>query len=403
MPKFKYSALRDTGERVAGLIEGNDRAVVIGRLADQGLHPIDVAIADQEVSAGGMFSLGGGVVGKREITIFTRELAWLLQAGITLNRALEILSHESFSKTFSAIISTLQTEIRKGRNFRDALVEAGIFPPFYLSMVEVGEASGSLASVLDRIATTRDREQRIRSRVTSALMYPSLLVVLSIGAVTFIMVSVVPNIKEMITGSGAPIPQSAQFVIGVSDWLLANGMMAAIALPAAALIIAVLLETSIFRSLVSGMVARIPLVGSVLMKAEVVQFCRILGTLIASGMSLPDSLRLIRPSTANPRIAKAVGEMETALRRGEDFIEPLERSRVFPGLLARMLKVGNETGNLTASLVQVTEILEEELERAVDRSLTLLGPLIILILSAFVAFIIVSLMSAIISINDLAL
>ncbi len=402
MPKFRYSALRDTGERLSGEIEGADRAAVLGRLSDQGLHPIDVSPAEADVSASSAFSLGGGA-SAREVTIFTRELSWLLQAGMTLNRALEILAQETFSKSFSAVVANLQANIRKGRSFRDALAEAGIFPPFYLSMVEVGEASGTLASVLGRIATTREREQKIRGRVTSALTYPALLVVLSVGALVFIMVSVVPSIKDMITGTGAPIPDSAALVIGASDWLIANGMTLAIALPVAALLAALLWETQLFRAIIGAVVSRLPLVGSLLLKADVVKFCRILGTLVAAGMNLPDSLKLIRPTTANRKIASAVADMEVALRRGEDFIGPLERARVFPGLLARMLKVGNETGNLTASLLQVTEILEEELERAVDRSLTLLGPLIILILSAFVAFIIVSLMSAIISINDLAL
>ena len=197
MPKFRYSAVRDTGERVAGTIEGPDRSTVIGRLGDQGLHPIDVAAAEQEITAGRILSFGGGVVSGAEITIFTRELAWLLHAGMTLNHALDILSKETFSPAFSNIIGTMRTEIRKGRSFKDALSEAGIFSQYFVSMVEVGEASGTLGAVLDRIATSRDREQKIRGRLTSALLYPAVLVVLAIGAVIFIMVSVVPSMPPV--------------------------------------------------------------------------------------------------------------------------------------------------------------------------------------------------------------
>ena len=402
MPKFRFTAVRDSGERISGSIEGSDRSTVLGKLGDQGLHPIDVVVADGETTAGRIFSLGGKVVSSKEITVFAREIAWLLQAGITLNQALDVLAKDAFSPAFSGLIGTIRTEIRKGRSFKDALADSGVFSDYFLSMIEVGEATGTLAAAIERITVTREREQRIRSRMTSALIYPALLVLLSLGAIVFILISVVPNIKEMIIGSGAPIPENAQLVISVSDWLLESGDTLLVGLPIAALLLTLLVSRPSVRASLSSAAMHIPVIGPLLRKFAVVHFCRILGTLISAGMSLPDSLKLVRPSTSNKRIARLIGEMEVALRQGKDFITPLERSNVFPGLLARMLKVGNETGNLAASLGQITSILEEELERALDRSLTLLGPIIILILSVFVAFVIVSLMGAIISINDLA-
>lgn len=402
MSKFRFTAARDSGERISGIIEGSDRSTVIGKLGDQGLHPIDVEIANDDIAADRIFSFGGNVVSSKEITIFTRELAWLLQAGITLNQALDVLAKDAFSSEFSGMIATIRTDIRKGRSFKDALSGAGVFSGYFLSMIEVGEATGTLAAALERITVTREREQRIRGRMTSALIYPSLLVTLSLGAIVFILISVVPSIKEMITGSGAPIPENAQLVIGVSDWLLESGDTLLVVLPITALLIALLVSRPHVRASLSSAAIHVPVIGPLLRKFAAVHFCRVLGTLISAGMTLPDSLKLVKPTTSNRRIARLIGEMEAALRQGNDFIVPLERSKVFPSLLARMLKIGNETGNLAASLGQVTIILEEELERALDWSLTLLGPIIILILSVFVAFIIMSLMGAIISINDLA-
>ena len=403
MPKFQYSAIRDDGERITGTMEGADRAIVIGRLGEQGLHPIDVKAAGRAVSAGRILSFGGGVASSREVSVFTRELAWLLRAGMSLNNALDILAKEAFSAAFSALIAGLRTEIRKGRSFHEALAGTGVFSQYYISMIEVGEASGTLAAVLERVAASRDRERKIRGRLVSALTYPSLLVVLAFGAVTFIMISVVPSIKDMIVGSGAPIPQSARFVINISDWLIANGATAVLAVPIAALLIVLLLGARRIGRMMTAIAMYVPLVGSLLKRSAVVQFCRVLGTLLAAGVSLPDSLKLMRPSAGNRQIAAVLGQMEISLRQGEDFLAPLERSRIFPKLLVRMLRVGNETGNLTPSIVQVTEILEEELDTAIDRTLTLLEPAIILLLSSVVAFIITSLMSAIISINDLAI
>ena len=403
MQKFQYSAIRGDGERVKGEIEGASRSIVIGRLGEQGLHPIDVTIVEPTVVAGRIFSFGGGAVSFKEISLFTRELVWLLKSGINLNTALDILSKEASSAAFSSVIGKLRTEIRKGKSFREALGQTGIFSQYYLSMIEVGEVSGSLADVLERIAASRDREQKVKSRLMSALTYPILLVILAFAAVTFIMVSVVPSIKDMILGSGAPIPESAALVIGVSDWVIANGLMTLIVAPLILILFILLAGTARFRSIAMALALRLPLIGSLLRKTAVVQFSSVLGTLLAAGISLPESVKLMRPSVANRQIAKVLAEMETALRRGDDFLAPLDNSNIFPKLLARMLRVGNETGNLTPSVLKTTDILQEELEGTIDRTLTLLEPAIILALSSVVAFIITSLMGAIISINDLAL
>lgn len=401
MASFRYSAVKDSGERVAGTIEGADRSLAISRLSEQGLHPIDISEEGADTGSSALF--GRTRIPRQELTGFTRQLAWLLQAGTTLNRSLEILTKESFSKPLSAVLSAVQSDIRKGRSFHDSLAATGAFPPFYLSMVEVGEATGTLAQSLDRLAGAREREQKVRSKVVSALTYPVMLVVLSIGVVAFLMVAVVPGIKDMITNSGAPVPESAQMVIGVSDWLIANGLVFAIFIAVLAAAMALLwTRTSLPRTLRS-MALRIPLIGKVLMKSDTAQFCRVLGALSAAGMSLPSSLKLITTTVTDRRILKATQEMEVALRRGEDFIAPLERSGVLPPLLARMVKVGAETGNLTPSLLRVTDILDDQLDGMTERSLALLGPIIILTLSVFVGFIITSLMGAVISINDLAL
>jgi type II secretory pathway component PulF len=297
----------------------------------------------------------------------------------------------------------MRTAIRKGRSFHEALAESGVFSHYYISMIEVGEASGTLPAVLERISNSRDREQKLRSKFASALTYPSLLIVLAIGAVSFIMVAVVPNIKDMILGAGVPVPESAQFVIAISDWLIANGQKLLIGIPVTALLIVLLFGTQGLRRTARRFAMFLPFIGGLIRKNAVVQFCRVFGTLLAAGVSLQDSLKLIRPSIEDREIERVVAGMEQSLRQGEDFLAPLEASRFFPRLLARMLRVGNETGNLTPSVLQVTAILEEEFERSVDRTLTLLEPAIILALSVVVAFIIMSLMGAIISINDLAL
>ncbi|MCA3574154.1 MAG: type II secretion system F family protein, partial [Aestuariivirga sp.] len=223
----------------------------------------------------------------------------------------------------------------------------------------MGEATGTLAAVLDRVALARERAEKTRGKIVSALTYPALLVVLSVGVVGFIMVSVVPGIKDMIMGSGAPVPDTARFVIGISDWLIAHGRALAIGLCLAALALTLLWQRTRLPQLLRDAALRLPILGTILMKAEVAQFCRLLGALTAAGMTLPASLRLIAATSLNRRVTQTAAAMETALRRGEDFIAPLERSGIFPPLLARMLKVGSETGNLTPGISRASEILED--------------------------------------------
>jgi type II secretory pathway component PulF len=217
------------------------------------------------------------------------------------------------------------------------------------------------------------------------------------------MVAVVPSIKDMIEGSGAPIPDQARFVIETSDWLIANGQNVLIGVPLTALVLVALFGGSAMQSLLKSFGMMIPVIGSLMKKGAVVRFCRILGTLLAAGVSVSDSLKLMQPTAETPQIRRTLTDMESALRQGGNFLAPLENSRIFPPLLARMLAVGSETGNLTASVLQVTDILEDELDRQAERALTLIEPAIILALSGVVAFIITSLMSAIISVNDLAM
>jgi general secretion pathway protein F len=402
MPSFQYSAIRNDGERITGIMDGADRSVVLLRLSGQGIHPIDVVEADS-AGLGRSMGLGRKQPSFADISLFTRELSWLLNAGLSLSHGLEILAKESFSADFSAMISKVRAGIRKGRSLHEALHETGAFPPHYVSMVEVGEASGTLAAVLNRVAVSRDREQKIRHRVVSALVYPSLLVALAFTAITFIMVFVVPKLKDMIMDSGAPVPDAAQIVISISDWLVANGSTVAMVVPVILLLTVLLVGTHRLQRAAAAVAYHLPLIGTMMKRAVVLRFCRMLGTLLWAGVSLPESLKLIRSSIGNREIEGVIGRMEVSLRQGDDFLIPVEQSRLFPKLVARMLRVGNETGNLTPSIVQVTDILEEKFDQVVERTLTLLEPVIILTLSVMVALIIVSLMSAIISINDLAI
>src|SRR3712207_1601994 len=223
MPSFHYSALSGEGERIAGMMEGTDRASVLLRLSEAGHHPIEVVETSPSRPGRSWASLRRSVASFADITLFTRDLAWLLKAGLNLSAALDMLAKEAEPR-FAALIGDLRSGVRRGRAFHEALSDSGAFSPYYVSMIEIAEASGTLVGVLERIAQTREREERIRRQITSALIYPLVLIALATGAIVFIMVYVVPSLKDLILGSGGPVPESARFVIGMSDWLIAHGL-----------------------------------------------------------------------------------------------------------------------------------------------------------------------------------
>lgn len=402
MATFRYSAIDDGGERLAGHMEGADRQDILSRLIELGHHPVDVSEAPAGGATSGWSLKGRRTAGFSEISLFTRELAWLLKAGVNLSAALEMLAQESISSRLTPVIAEIRGGIRKGRSLHESLSQTGAFSQAYVSMIEIAEASGTLPAVLERIVESRDREEKIRRRIVSALIYPSLLVVLAGGAIVFIMIMVVPTLKEAILGAGGPVPEPARMVIGISDWLIANGLTVLAAVLIAILSIIVMPGRFRLRRAAAALAQRLPLIGSLIRSSLVLRFCRTLATLLSAGVGLPDSLKLMQQGFGNADVETVIARMETALRRGDDFLEPLEASKMFPKLLARMLKVGNETGNFTPSLQQATEMLQAKFEQTIDRVMALLEPAIILVLSAAVAWIIVSLMSAIVSINDLA-
>jgi type II secretory pathway component PulF len=270
-------------------------------------------------------------------------------------------------------------------------------------MVRVAEASGSLDTVLERIARGREKAQKLKSKAISEVLYPCLLVVMAIAAVVIMLTFVVPRFKDMITNAGGQAPAQARLVIAASDWLLANGQMLALSLAAFIVAVGFAWHRGIGRHQLEVLLLRVPLVGSVLRLNLTIRFCRTLGMLLENGVELPAAMKLVRNVIGNRYAGAVLDEAYDALRKGRSFLEPLSRSGLFPAVVVNMLVVGEETGSLTTALFHMADMFEEKLETAVQRTFTIFEPLIILFVSVFIAGIIISILSAVISINDLAI
>jgi len=339
-----------------------------------------------------------------EITEFARQLAMLVNAGLSLPRAVSLIEGEAGGRGLKRIARQIQVDISGGKSLAEALeARGGHFPPLFVSMVRAAEASGTLPEALERIAETREREQRMRAKLVSALLYPSFLVVTAIASLLIIMLFVVPRFKAMLTDSGTRLPPSAANIIAVSDWLNANWAALAAGFGVATVAVLLLRRRPVVRRFLDRAVLRLPLVGGLVRMDLTVRFCRTLGSLLANGIAVPTALNLTRDVMGNGEAAGAVGAMSRDLRKGSDLARLMETSRLFPPIVIAIMRAGEETGGLAKSALYLADMFEQRLDMATQRLVTILEPVIIVGVSIVVGAIVVSIMGAVVSVYDFAL
>lgn len=406
MTEFSYTAISRTGERVTGRADAVNRDMVLQQLRAMGHLPVDVRPSAGDEAAKGIsgtefFNRGPS---KTQITLFTRELAMLIKAGLPLDHALKLLAAGGANARMSALVKKLRLSINEGKSFHQALAQHGdLFPPAYVNMVRVAEAGGALDTVLSRIATAREREQKLKSKIASALIYPAFLVFTAIGAIALMLGFVVPRFKEMITTTGGKIPDGARLVMAASDWLIANALGLVLSTAGLLFLLMLALRQVAARKAMQRSLLQLPLIGQLYRLNLTIRFCRNLGTLLENGVDLPDALRLSQSVLADPSAAEVIEKANECLRKGEDFTAPLAASNLFPPVAVNLLQVGMETGSIAPSALHLADMFEEKLEIAVQRTFTILEPLIIVLVSGLVAGIIISIIGAVISVNEIVL
>ncbi len=402
---YRYKAVDRYGKRIEGEIEAESRLFVFERLNELGHLPVEVeAISAEHSTLRGTRRKSWLARGpsRAQVTLLTRELAMLLKAGLTLDGALALLEEEGRANAMRSVVTRLRYELSEGRSFADALAAQGdVFPEVYCNMVRVAEASGRLQEVLEQIAAAREQEQKIRTKMLSALLYPSFLVVSAIAIVTLLLVYVIPRFKLVIADAGAETPESARLVIAASDWLNAHGTTLALGLLALFLVVRLALRLEGFAHALQSLLFRLPVIGRLLKANMTIVFSRSLATLLNSGIELPMALDLSRRLVRARPAARAIEAAVEALRKGQDFIAPLAGARLFDPTVINLLRVGEESGNLAESASYLAEMYEEKADVLIKRILIVLEPAIIILVSLLVAGIVIAILSAIISVNDL--
>ncbi len=403
MPHFSYQAVTESGEAVSGQMEAKSAEVVAEKLQEQGYMPILVEEGGAGAGQGWLASLGRSRVSAEDLGIFTRELAILLRAGLPLDRALEIIIKLTVNEQFKEIAKSIRTEVRAGASLASAMeAQEGVFSRLYLNMIRAGEAGGALEVVMLRLTEFMERARELKETVRSALIYPTILLSVAVLSVVVLLIFVVPQFTQMFAESGKALPLPTQIVIAMGEFLQSWWW---------ALIGAGILLYALFMRQMSepdsryrwdGFFLGLPLVGDLITKMEMSRFSRTLGTLLDNGVSLLAGLSIVKETLTNSVLAESLEEVVTKLREGKGLGVPLHETGVFPDLGVHMVMVGEETGRLPEMLTQVADVFDREVQLAVKRMLALMEPVLILGLGLVIGSIIMSILVAILSVNDLA-
>lgn len=404
MARFAYRALAADGQIVTGEIEGPDRRTVLERLHDQALLPIQAVETGGAARRGLTLSLGEDkAFPPGELALFAQQLTRLLNARLPLDRALEILVDLMDRKKSKQVVAKVLERVRDGASLADAMsAEEGVFPGLCISMVRAGEESGALPVVLARVADFMTRSEAIRQWVGSAMIYPTILTVAAIGAVVLILTVVMPQFETLFANAGDRLPTSTVIVMAASNGLRGYWWAILAGIGGAAALLQLLSRQDWFVTLHDRLVLRVPLLGPLLLRIEVARFCRSLGTLLSNGVPAARALGLAGATVGNRTLVEAIEALAQRFKGGEGLARSLEATGHFPELSIRLIQIGEETGRLEEMLQELAGIYEQDVERILERLLALLVPGITLAMGALVALIMGAVMTALVSINQLA-
>jgi general secretion pathway protein F len=402
MPRFQFSALSEAGEIVSGEVDSPDAATVIAQLHDRALLPIHATERRGDAAPSRRFAWRESKLSGHELALFSQQLGRLLKAGLPLDRALDILAGIAGRRAAPTVRRTLD-RVRDGASLSEAMAaQRGAFPAAYVSMVRAGEAGGALHAVLARVADFLVRSEAMRQRVISASIYPAILLAAAAVSVSLVLTVVLPQFAPMFRDAGARLPFMTRAVMAAGDALQQFWWAILLALLGAALLWGRLMRRPEIAAWRDRAWLALPVIGGLITRFEVGRFCRTLGVLLAGGVAAPRALALCGAAVGNRAIAAAIETAATRFSHGEGLAAPLARTGRFPALSLQLIRIGEETGRLEDMLAEIANIYDQEVQRLLDRLLSLLVPAITVGMGIVVAFIIASVMTAMISINDLA-
>jgi type IV pilus assembly protein PilC len=387
MPVWSYSARTVSGDLKRAEFDAASREEVIAHLRSQRLIPVAIREKPKAIQ----FSIGGAKVKTRDIVIMTRQFATMINAGLPLVQALDILAKQSDNKTLQSTLQDVLYDVESGNTLADAMRgHTKVFTALYVNMVAAGETGGILDTILLRLAVFLEKAEALARKVKGAMIYPAVISFVALGAIIVLLLFVIPTFQQMFASFDQALPLPTRIVIMASDalqsywWAMGGGVAALVFL------FKRWIATSSGRLTFDRILLRLPVFGNLARKSSVARFTRTLGTLLSSGVTILDGLEITAKTSGNRVIHDAIMNSRSSIAGGESISEPLKASGVFPPMVTQMINVGEETGDLDGMLTKIADFFDDEVDTAVESLLKAMEPLMIVVLGTVVGGMIVA-------------
>ena len=402
MPQYEFVAVDDDGNERHGMVEARNRSSATQQIRGYGLKPARVRPSRQRSGLRGDATtrapgkkplyFGRGIQ-KKPLTEFTRKLATLLKAGLTLLRSLEVLLDQERNVVSRWVLSSVADGIRSGSTFSESLEK---FPKdfdfLYISMVRAGEASGTLDVSLDRLASYMEKTQKMKAKLVSAMVYPSVVMTISTLIVLALLLFVVPRYERIFMEElgGQQMPLLTRVVLDISQFMWSSWYVIVSGFAGSFLLWRLFVASSLGRRCVDWLKLKLPIAGDLFLKTYIIRFCRTLGTLMVSGVPILGALAITRDTIGNQVVMDAVTTVRSRVKDGEGIARPLESTEVFPLMVTSMIEVGEETGGVDRMLTQVGDVYEEEVDNTLNAMTSIVEPIMIVMLALMIGTIVLA-------------
>lgn len=414
MANYQYVALDAKGEESSGVLPANSETEAIQILRSNGLYPTQIFEEgkgrNSKVAApgkskrkpasksGAMSGQFGVRVKPKNLMIFTRQLATLIDSGLPLVRSLTVLEKQEPNPLLKLTVNNLAESVQGGSTFSESLAQhPKIFNKLYVNMVKAGELGGVLEVVLKRLAEYQEKAQKLKNKIVSAMVYPVIVMFIAVAILVFLMIFIVPKFKDMFTESNQVLPLISRIVFGASEFCLGRPYVLPniVYIFIAGFVMVVFFNmwgrTKAGRSAIDSLKLRMPVMGDIQRKSAVSRFSRTLGTLVTSGVPILQALNITRDTAGNVVISGAIEKVHEAVKEGESIVTPLQASGVFPNMVISMVDVGEETGQLPEMLLKVADVYDDEVDNAVTAMTSILEPIMIVVLALVVGSVVFAL------------
>ncbi len=394
--QFAYKAKESSGKVTEGVVEAADQKAAMARLREQKLSVTEIKAAP------GVKKAKKGKVDNKDVVMFSRQLSTLVSAGVPIVQGLNILEAQAESPGFKYVVGCLRTDIEAGLSIADAMKKhPQAFTELYVAMIKAGEVGGILDTILERLSGFLESAEALKSKVKSALMYPTV-VFSAAGIITiFLIVFVIPIFKDIFGGFGAELPLLTRIIIGISDFLRAKLLYMLPFIGGGVWLFKKWMKTEKGQEKIDEISLKLPIFGILLKKVAIAKFTRTLGTLIKSGVPILQGLETVAKTAGNKVIERAINSSRDSIKEGGRISDPLKKANIFPPMVIQMISVGEETGGLDGMLNKIADFYDQEVDTAVKGLTSMIEPIIIIVLGVVVGTIVIAMFMPMFALGDM--